>query len=67
MTAFNGTKPAGLDTILLHSRTSAGTTTVLTGTLKQSDVGGFGKMLDVRFRRCRLDSRSAISRRPSAR
>ena len=47
VTAFNGTKPAGLDTILLHSRTSAGTTTVLTGTLKPSDVGGFGKMLDV--------------------
>ncbi len=47
VTAFNGTKPAGLDTILLHSRTSAGTTTVLVGTLKASDVGGFGKMLDV--------------------
>ncbi len=31
VTAFNGTKPAGLDTILLHSRTSLGTTTVLTG------------------------------------
>ena len=47
VTAFNGTTPAGLPTILLHSRTSAGTTTVLTGTLKASDVGGFGKMLDV--------------------
>ena len=47
VTAFNGTKPAGLDTILLHSRTSLGTTTVLTGTLKPSDQGGFGKMLDV--------------------
>lgn len=47
VTAFNGTRPAGLDTILLHSRTSAGTTTVLTGTLKPSNVGGFGKMLDV--------------------
>ena len=47
VTAFNGTKPAGLDTILLHSRTSAGTTTVLVGTLKASNVGGFGKMLDV--------------------
>ena len=47
VTAFNGTKPAGLDTILLHSRTSAGTTTVLVGTLRASNVGGFGKMLDV--------------------
>jgi hypothetical protein len=47
VTAFNGTKPAGLDTILLHSRTSLGTTTVLIGTLKPSNIGGFGKMLDV--------------------
>jgi hypothetical protein len=47
VTAFNGTKPAGLDTILLHSRTSAGTTTVLNGTLKPSNVAGYGKMLDV--------------------
>ena len=47
VTAFNGTQPAGLSTILLHSRTSANTTTVLVGTLKPSDTGGFGKMLDV--------------------
>ncbi len=47
VTAFNGTKVGGQDRILLHSRTSAGTTTVLVGTLKPSNVGGFGKMLDV--------------------
>ena len=47
MTAFNGTQPAGLPTILLHSQSSAGPSLTLTGTLKTSDVGGFGKMLDV--------------------
>jgi hypothetical protein len=47
VTAFNGTQPAGLQTILLHSRTSANTTTVLVGSLKASDTGGFGRMLDV--------------------
>lgn len=47
VTAFNGTQPENLDTILLHSRTTAGTTTVLVGTLRASNVGGFGKMLDV--------------------
>ena len=47
VTAFNGTQPAGLPTILLHSQSSAGPSLTLTGTLKSSDVGGFGKMLDV--------------------
>ena len=47
VTAFNGTTPAGLPTILLHSQSSAGPSLVLTGTLRNSDVGGFGKMLDV--------------------
>jgi hypothetical protein len=47
VTAFNGTQPAGLPTILLHSESSAGPSLVLTGTLKPSNVGGFGKMLDV--------------------
>ena len=48
VTAFNGTTPEGLPTILLHSRTSAGTTTVLVGTLRRSDQGGkFGTVLDV--------------------
>lgn len=47
VTAFNGTQPENLDTILLHSRTTAGTTTVLVGTLRPSNIGGFGKMLDV--------------------
>jgi hypothetical protein len=47
VTAFNGTQPAGQPTILLHSQSSAGPSLLLTGTLKPSDVGGFGKMLDV--------------------
>jgi hypothetical protein len=47
VTAFNGTQPAGLPTILLHSQSSAGPSLLLTGTLKPSNVGGFGKMLDV--------------------
>jgi hypothetical protein len=47
VTAFNGTQPAGLPTILLHSQSSAGPSLTLTGTLRNSDVGGFGKMLDV--------------------
>ena len=47
VTAFNGTQPAGQQTILLHSRSTAGTTTVLIGTLKPSNKAGFGTMLDV--------------------
>jgi hypothetical protein len=47
VTAFNGTMPAGLPTVLLHSQSSAGPSLVLTGTLKPSDTPGFGKMLDV--------------------
>lgn len=47
ITAFNGTQPGGLPTLLLHSESSAGPSVLLTGTLKNSDVGGFGKMLDV--------------------
>lgn len=48
VTAFNGTTPAGLPTVLLHSRTTAGTTTVLIGTLGQSDQGSkYGSVLDV--------------------
>ena len=45
--AFNGTPAGGLPTILLHSESSAGPSVMLTGTLKASDAGGFGKMLDV--------------------
>lgn len=45
--AFNGTQPSGLPTILLHSQSSAGPSLVLVGTLRNSDIGGFGKMLDV--------------------
>lgn len=47
VTAFNGTQPAGQPTILLHSRTSVPSTTVLIGTLKPSDKAGYGKVLDV--------------------
>jgi hypothetical protein len=47
VTAFNGTKSGGASTILLHSRSSAGTTSVLIGKLVNSDIGGFGRMLDV--------------------
>ena len=48
VTAFNGTTPAGFPTVLLHSRTTAGTTTVLIGTLRVSDQGTkFGNVLDV--------------------
>jgi hypothetical protein len=47
VTAFNGTQPAGLPTILLHSQSSAGPSLVLTGTLRPSDTAGFGRMLDV--------------------
>ena len=46
VTAFNGTQPAGLPTILLHSETPAANRTLI-GTLKPSDQPGFGKMLDV--------------------
>ncbi len=46
VTAFNGTQPAGLPTILLHSATAAANRTLI-GTLKPSDTPGFGKMLDV--------------------
>ena len=45
--AFNGTQPTGTPTVLLHSRTSAGTTTVLVGTIQKTDVPGFGPVLDV--------------------
>jgi hypothetical protein len=45
--AFNGTQPSGAPTVLLHSRTSAGTTTVLIGTIQKTDVPGFGPVLDV--------------------
>jgi hypothetical protein len=45
--AFNGTQPSGTPTVLLHSRTSAGTTTVLVGTIQKTDVPGFGPVLDV--------------------
>lgn len=48
VTAFNGTTPAGFPTVLLHSRTTAGTTTVLIGTLRTSDQGSkYGNVLDV--------------------
>ena len=48
VTAFNGTTPAGFPTVLLHSRTTAGTTTVLVGTLRISDQGvRYGNVLDV--------------------
>ena len=48
VTAFNGTTPEGLPTILLHSRTSANTTTVLVGTLRPGTQGGpYGTTLDV--------------------
>ena len=47
VTAFNGTQPAGNPTILLHSRTTAGTTTVLVGALENGVGGTFGKQLNV--------------------
>lgn len=48
VTAFNGTPNGGLPVVLLHSRTTANTTTVLIGTLRTSDQGPqFGKQLDV--------------------
>ncbi len=45
--AFNGVPSSGNPTILLHSESSAGPSIVLVGTLKNSDVAGFGKVLDV--------------------
>jgi hypothetical protein len=45
--AFNGTQPEGQPTILLHSQSSAGPSLLLTGTLRNSNIGGYGKMLDV--------------------
>ena len=47
VTVFNGTQPTGTPTVLLHSRTSLGTTTVLVGTIQKTDVPGFGPVLDV--------------------
>lgn len=49
VTAFNGTQPEGLPTILLHARTVVpATTTVLIGTIRRSDQGPlFGPVLDV--------------------
>ena len=47
VTVFNGTQPTGTPSVLLHSRTTAGTTTVLIGTIQKTDVPGFGPVLDV--------------------
>ena len=49
VTAFNGTTPEGLPTVLLHSRTGAplNTTAVLIGTLRPGPGGVYGKTLDV--------------------
>ena len=47
VTVFNGTQPTGTPAVLLHSRTSLGTTTVLIGTIQKTDVPGFGPVLDV--------------------
>jgi hypothetical protein len=47
VTAFNGTPAGGNPTILLHSRTTAGTTTVLIGALENGLGGEFGKQLNV--------------------
>jgi hypothetical protein len=48
VTAFNGVKSGGNLVLLLHTRTSAGTTSVLLGQLITSPLGGeFGKRLDV--------------------
>lgn len=47
VTAFNGTQPTGTPTVLLHSRTSVPSTTVLIGTIQKTDVPGFGPVLDV--------------------
>jgi hypothetical protein len=46
VTAFNGTPVGGQQRILLHSATNLANTTLI-GTLKPSDVAGFGRMLDV--------------------
>lgn len=49
VTAFNGTTPEGLPTVLLHSRTGPplNTTAVLIGTLRPGPGGVYGKTLDV--------------------
>jgi hypothetical protein len=50
VTAFNGQPQGGLPTVLFHSRVGAplNSTTVLTGVLKPSEIGGdFGKELDI--------------------
>lgn len=50
VTVFNGVPEGGLPTVLFHSRIGAplNVTTVLTGTLKPSELGGdFGKELDI--------------------
>jgi len=47
VTAFNGTTSGGNPTILLHSRTTAGTTAVLIGALEPGAGGTYGKQLNV--------------------
>jgi hypothetical protein len=47
VTAFNGTLAGGNPTILLHSRTTANTTTVLIGALEPGAGGTYGKQLNV--------------------
>lgn len=47
VTALNGTPSGGNPTLLLHSRTTAGTTTVLTGVLEPGIGGTYGKQLNV--------------------
>ena len=48
VTAFNGTPVGGNPQLLLHTRTSANTTSVLDGTLINSPLGGqYGKRLNV--------------------
>jgi hypothetical protein len=47
VTAFNGTLQGANPTILLHSRTTANTTTVLIGALEPGIGGTYGKQLNV--------------------
>ncbi len=47
VTAFNGTPQGANPTILLHSRTTANTTTVLIGALENGAGGTYGKQLNV--------------------
>jgi hypothetical protein len=44
---FNGTQPNGAPTLLFHGRTTANTTTLLTGTIGPSDLPEYGLVLDV--------------------